>query len=203
MEEEYHAYGYPFPPVRVRIEQLGEALEIITRMLSAPPATFAGEHFTTRDAVNNPKPVQQPRPPILIGGAGEKRLLPLVARYADIWNCPNNHSTELPRRLAVLREHCARLGRDPAAIEVSEQTIIVLGRTEAELAGKWERAQRVLGKVFDLERTAFRGTPEQVAEQLRRRVKQGVTFFTFLLGDGHNPESLELLAEKVIPNLSP
>jgi F420-dependent oxidoreductase-like protein len=202
MEEEYRAYGYPFPPPRVRAEQLGEALEIVKRLFSEPAATFAGKHYEVREAVNVPKPVQKPHPPILIGGAGEKLLLPLVARHADVWNCPNNHSTELPRRLAVLREHCARIGRDPATIEVSEQCIVVLGRTEADFAARWERAQRVLGRVFDLEKTAFRGTPEQVAEQLRGRVAQGVTFFTFLLADGHSPESLELFAERVVPAVS-
>lgn len=203
MEEEYRAYGYAFPPLRVRAEQLGEALQILKLLLTQPTATFAGKHYEVREAVNAPKPVQKPHPPILVGGAGEKLVLPLVARHADIWNCPNNHSTELSRRVAVLREHCARIGRDPAAIEISEQCVVVLGRTEAEFAAKWQQAQRLLGRVFDLEQTAFRGTPEQVAEQLRRRVAQGVTFFTFLLGDGHSPEGLELFAERVVPLVHP
>ena len=199
MEEEYRAYGYSFPRLRVRIEQLDEALQIIKGLFTEPSTTFVGRHYAVKDAVNHPQPVQRPHPPILIGGAGEKLLLPLVARHADIWNCPNNHATELPRRLAVLHQLCAANGRDPSAIEVSEQCIVVLGRTEAEFRHQWAAAQRVLGRVFDLEQTAYRGTPEQVAEQLRRRVNQGVTFFTFLLSDGHSPESLELFAEKVVP----
>lgn len=201
MEEEYHAYGYPFPPIRERLEQLEEGLQIIKRMWTESRTTFAGKHFTVRDAVNRPVPVQKPHPPILIGGAGEKRLLPIVARHADVWNCPNNHATELPRKLDVLRQHCDTIGRDAGEIEVSEQCVIVLGRDDADFKAKWDQAQAMLGQVFDLEATAFRGTPEQVADQLRKRMAEGVTFFTFLLGDFHAPESLELLAEKVVPSL--
>jgi F420-dependent oxidoreductase-like protein len=202
MEEEYQAYGYPFPSTRVRIEQLDEAVDLIKRMWIEGAASFTGKHYAVREAVNRPAPVQKPYPPILIGGAGEKYLLRVVARHADIWNCPNNHATALPERLATLHDHCARIGRDPAEIEVSEQCVIVLGRDEADFRAKWKAAEAMLGSVFDLETTAFRGTPEQVADQLRRRVEQGVTFFTFLLGDFHAPASLELFAERVIPAVS-
>jgi probable F420-dependent oxidoreductase len=199
MEEEYAAYGYGFPRPRVRAEQLDEALEIIKRLFTQPSATFEGKYYAVREAVNNPKPMQQPHPPILIGGAGEKLLLPLVARHADIWNCPNNHARELPQRLAVVRDHCTRIGRDPAAIEVSEQCVVVLGRTQADFRRKLDRAQKTIGKTFDIEGSGFSGTPKQVAEQLRARVAQGVTFFTFLLSDFHAAESLELFAREVIP----
>lgn len=199
MEEEYVAYGYPFPRVRARIEQLEEGIEVVKRLFAEPRATYEGKYYGLREAANQPKPVQRPHPPILIGGGGEKRLLPVVARHADIWNCPNNHALELPRRLEVLRELCASAGRDPEEIEVSEQSVIVLGRDEKDFEKKWDAAQKTIGAVFDLEKTAFRGTPERVVEQLRKRVAQGVTFFTFLLGDFHAPESLTLFAEKVLP----
>ncbi|HUI24866.1 MAG TPA: TIGR03560 family F420-dependent LLM class oxidoreductase [Candidatus Kryptonia bacterium] len=199
MDEEYRAYGYPFPPVRTRIEQLDEGLEIITRMFTEPRATLQGKYYAVDGAVNNPKPVQQPRPPILIGGAGEKRMLRVVARHADIWNCPNNVATELPHKLAVLRDHCAAIGRDPSQIEVSEQCVVVLGKDDAEFKEKWEFARRALGRVFDLEKTAFRGTPDQVIDQLHKRREQGVTFFTMLFGDFHQPSTLELFIDKVLP----
>ncbi len=199
MDEEYRAYGYPFPSVRVRIEQLDEALEVIKRMFTESRAEFQGKYYQVAGAFNRPFPVQKPRPPIMIGGAGEKLLLKVVARHADIWNCPNNHAPDLVRRLSVLREHCASIGRDPAEIEVSEQCVIVLGRNELDFKSKWAAANAMLGSVFDLDNTAFRGTPEQVVEQLRRRVAQGVTFFTFLLGDFHSPDSLQLFAEEVAP----
>lgn len=199
MEEEYAAYGYSFPRPRVRIEQLDEALEIVKRMFTQPTATFEGKYYAVREAVNNPKPVQQPHPPILIGGAGEKLLLPLVARHADIWNCPNNRSRELPRLLDVVRENCVRIERDANEIEVSEQCIVVLGRNDADVRRRYDIALRTIGRTFDIEGGGFCGTPAAVAEQLRKRVAQGVTFFTFLSSDFHAPESLELFASEVIP----
>lgn len=199
MDEEYRGYGYPFPSARIRIEQLEEGLEVIKRLFTQPRSTFQGKYYALADAVNRPAPVQRPHPPILIGGAGERLLLKVVARHADIWNCPNNYATALPQRLAVLREHCASVGRDPDEIEVSEQCVIVIGRDEKDFSQRWNTAQQMLGSVFDLEKTAFRGTPDQVVEQLQKRREQGVTFFTFLLGDFHAPESLELFAEKVVP----
>ncbi|HVN87123.1 MAG TPA: TIGR03560 family F420-dependent LLM class oxidoreductase [Candidatus Binatia bacterium] len=199
MDEEYRAYGYPFPSVRTRIEQLDEGLEIIKRLFTERRATLQGKYYAIERAANNPKPVQQPYPPILIGGAGEKLLLRVVARHADIWNCPNNVATELPHRLAVLHDHCAAIGRDPNQIEVSEQCVVVLGKDDAEFKEKWTLAQGALGRVFDLEKTAFRGTPNQVVDQLHRRREQGVTFFTMLFGDFHQPSTLELFCEKVAP----
>jgi F420-dependent oxidoreductase-like protein len=201
MDEEYRAYGYEFPSVKTRIEQLDEGLEVMKRLFHDARATFQGAHYRVAEAPNNPKPVQRPHPPILIGGAGEKRLLRVVARHADIWNCPNNQAGALPHKLDVLRAHCAAVGRNPDDIEASEQAIIVIGRDEAAFQEKWGMAKAMLGRVFDLD-VAFRGTPEQVIEQLQRRVAQGVTFFTFLLGDFHAPESLELLAERVLPAFS-
>jgi len=199
MDEEYRAYGYPFPSVRTRIEQLDEGLEIITRMFRDDRATLQGKYYAVEDAVNNPKPVQRPHPPILIGGAGEKRMLRVVARHADIWNCPNNVATELPRKLSILRDHCAAIGRDPNEIEVSEQCVVVLGKDDAEFKEKWAFAKRTLGRVFDLETTGFRGTPNQLIDQLHKRREQGVNFFTMLFGDFHQPSTLELFVEKVLP----
>lgn len=199
MDEEYRAYGYPFPSTRVRIEQLEEAITLIKLMLSQPRATFQGKYYAVDDAVNNPKPVQTPHPPILIGGAGEKRLLRVVAQHANIWNCPNNAATELPRKLEALKRHCDAIERDPAEIEISEQCIVVLGRNDKDLREKTQFAKRTLGAIFDIEKTALRGTPEQLIEVIQARHRQGVSFFTMLFSDFNQPETLELFAEKVAP----
>ena len=201
MDEEYRGYGYPFPPTLERIEQLDEALEVIKRLFSEKCADFQGKYYTLDKAYNRPAAVQQPHPPILIGGGGEKFMLKVVARHADIWNVPNNHSAHLERRIAALHRHCESIGRDPAEIEISEQSFIVVGENQADYEKKWEMAKMLLGSAFDLD-VALRGTPEQVVEQIQKRVQQGVTFFTFLTGDFHAPESLELIAEKVIPALN-
>jgi len=199
MEEEYAAYGYPFPSPRVRVEQLEEALCIIKQMFTEPRASFQGKYYAVDGAVNNPKPVQQPHPPILIGGAGERRLLRVVAEHANIWNCPNNVAPQLEHKLSVLKRHCDAIGRDPATIEVSEQCLFVLGRDEKDLKQKMGFAKQMLGAVFDIEKTALRGTPDQLIEAIRARSQQGVTFFTALFGDLNQPETLQLFAEKVAP----
>jgi len=199
MDEEYRGYGYGFPSTLERIEQLDEALEVIRRMFKEGPADFQGKYYTLDHAYNRPAAEQKPHPPILIGGGGEKFMLKVVARHADIWNCPNNHSQQFERRLRALHKHCEDLGRDPSEIEVSEQAFIVVGKDRADFEKKWEVANMLLGSSFDLENSAFRGTPDQVVEQLEKRVAQGVTFFTFLSGDFHAPETLQLLAEEVVP----
>ena len=202
MDEEYRGYGYPFPSIKVRIEQLDEGLVVMKKLFTESRATFEGKYYSLDDAANNPKPMQKPHPPILIGGAGEKLLLRVVAEHANTWNCPNNASTELPRKLEVLRRHCDTVGRDPNEIEVSEQCVCVLGEDEKDFKSKWTTAKQLLGSVFDLEKTAFRGTPEQVTEQLIARRAQGVTFFTILFSDFHTPETLQLFAERVAPALA-
>jgi alkanesulfonate monooxygenase SsuD/methylene tetrahydromethanopterin reductase-like flavin-dependent oxidoreductase (luciferase family) len=99
----------------------------------------------------------------------------------------------------VLRQHCDAIGRDPDTIEVSEQCIVVLGRTENDLRSKLEFAKRTLGAVFDIDKTALTGTPDQLVDAIRARSRQGVSFFTMLFGDFNQPETLELFAEQVAP----
>jgi len=201
MEEEYTGYGYPFPPPKVRIEQLDEGIAVMKQLFTAGRANFEGKYYAVRDAANNPKPLQKPHPPILIGGAGEKLLLRVAAQHANIWNCPNNAATDLSRKIEVLKRHCDSLGRDFQEIEISEQCVCVLGANEKEFKEKWRLARQMLSGTFDLQKTAFRGIPDQVAEQLRARRAQGVTFFIVLFADFHAPETLHLFAEKVLPAL--
>jgi alkanesulfonate monooxygenase SsuD/methylene tetrahydromethanopterin reductase-like flavin-dependent oxidoreductase (luciferase family) len=199
MDEEYRGYGYPFPPPSVRIAQLDEALTVMKLLFTEPRANFEGKYYSVADAANNPKPVQKPHPPILIGGAGEKLLLRVVAQHADIWNCPNNVAEQLSHKLDVLRRHCDAVGRAADDVEVSEQCIVVLGKDEADLKQKLGFAKAMLGNVFDIDKTGLVGTPEQLIERIEARAKQGVTFFTMLFGDINAAESLELFAERVAP----
>jgi len=199
MDEEYRGYGYSFPSARVRIEQLEEALAIIKLLFTEPRASFQGKYYAVEDAVNNPKPVRQPHPPILIGGAGERRLLRVVAEHANIWNCPNNVAEQLEHKIEVLKRHCDAVGRNPDDIEISEQCIVVLARTEKDLRSKLKLAKRTLGTVFDIDKTGLVGTPDQLIEAIHARNRQDVSFFTMLFGDFNQPETLELFAEKVAP----
>jgi F420-dependent oxidoreductase-like protein len=201
MDEEYRGYGYNFPSVRVRLEQLEEGLEVIRRLFTESRSTFQGKYYALDGAPNNPKPRQSPWPPITIGGAGERLLLRLVAKFADRWNCPMNAAHELPHKLEVLRSHCAAVGRDPAEITVSEQVLVVLGADDADFKQRWGMAKQLLEGFADLDAVAVRGTPDAVVEGLRAKVEKGVRLFTVMFGDMAPVETLRLFGERVLPAL--
>src|SRR6185295_17948238 len=117
-QSEYEGYGYEFPPVGARLAQLDEGLHVHKLLWSEEQATFKGKFYKLQDAWCSPKPVRRPHPPVLLGGGGEKVLLRLVARHADIWN---NGGTvdDFKHKLEVLRGHCEREKRPYDAIEKS------------------------------------------------------------------------------------
>jgi F420-dependent oxidoreductase-like protein len=118
-QEECDAYGIELPPLKERFDRFDEGVEAIVRLLSDPTTTLEGHHVRLRDARCEPKPVQQPCPPIVIGGTGRRRTLRTAARWADQWNSLPR-SPETWRELRdVLDEHCAKEGRDPSEIESS------------------------------------------------------------------------------------
>ncbi|TDE24047.1 LLM class F420-dependent oxidoreductase [Actinomadura sp. 6K520] len=122
-DEESRGLGIGFPPTAERFERLEETLRIAHRMWKGDDSPFEGRHYTLERPLNSPPALRTPHPPILIGGGGEKKTLRLVAEYADACNLFDG--PELPRKLDVLREHCARQGRDYAEIEKT-----ALGRFE-------------------------------------------------------------------------
>ena len=115
-EREHRALGVPFPPLSERFERLEETLQIVLQMWSDDNGRFEGKHYQLAETICVPRPVQQPRPPILIGGAGEKKTLRLVAQYADSCNIIAADAETLAHKLRVLDEHCERLGRNPQDI---------------------------------------------------------------------------------------
>jgi F420-dependent oxidoreductase-like protein len=122
---EHAQYGIELPPVKRRLDRFVEALEVLHGLLRRPRTTFAGEYYTLTDAVCEPKPVQEPLP-ILVGGGGEKRMLGIVAKYADVWNTWGRPDV-IAHKSAVLDEFCARQGRDPKAIARTAQALVVVG----------------------------------------------------------------------------
>src|SRR5438105_1402565 len=112
---EYDAYGIPFPPVAIRLDQLEEAAACVRGLLREETTTFSGEWFQLREARCEPRPVQ-PALPIWIGGGGERRTLRIAARFADGWNVPFVAPEEFARKRGVLHQHCEAVGRDPAEI---------------------------------------------------------------------------------------
>ncbi|MGN6743635.1 MAG: LLM class F420-dependent oxidoreductase [Amnibacterium sp.] len=121
-EEEHAAYGVPFPPLTERFERLTEALEICERMWSDDDGRYEGRHYRAGATIANPKPIQRPHPPILIGGGGERKTLRLVAEHGDACNLFDLGPDEVGRKLDVLRRHCDDVGRDFASIQLTLTT---------------------------------------------------------------------------------
>jgi F420-dependent oxidoreductase-like protein len=115
-EREHRGLGVPFPPVSERFERLEETLQICRQMWSDDDGPYQGEHYQLAETVCEPRPVQQPRPPVLIGGSGERKTLRLVARYADACNVFGEGPDQVAHKLEVLDRHCDDVGRDPAEI---------------------------------------------------------------------------------------
>jgi F420-dependent oxidoreductase-like protein len=139
-EEEYQQYGWEFPPQpATRIRQMEEAIRLILQMWTEPRTTFHGRYFRVEDAILEPKPIQKPRPPVMIAGGGEQMTLRAVARLADACNFVGGDIAELRRKLAVLRGHCDAAGRDYDTIEKTYVQHWLLARDAAAVAAKRER----------------------------------------------------------------
>jgi F420-dependent oxidoreductase-like protein len=118
-QEEWEAYGYDFPPTRERLAFLEESLEVITRMFAPGHATYRGKRARVAGAINLPKPIQQPRLPIMVGGNGPEVTWRLAARFADELNLDGMAPDEVPGALEVIASRCEEIGRDPATLPVS------------------------------------------------------------------------------------
>jgi F420-dependent oxidoreductase-like protein len=114
-DKEHKELGIPFPPLKERVDAFEEAVQIVRGLLTTDNFTFAGKHYSVTDATLHPRPVQSPHPPIWIGAHGEKRMMPIAARYADVWHSygPPEYMTEKSARLSAMAE---RVGRDPKEI---------------------------------------------------------------------------------------
>jgi F420-dependent oxidoreductase-like protein len=117
-EREAIAFGVPFPPLKERFERLEETVQIALQMWSGKVGPYNGKHYRLAETLHSPQPISQPHPPIMIGGAGEKKTLPLVAKYADACNLYAFENLDVVRaKLEVLRRHCDKIGRPFEEIE--------------------------------------------------------------------------------------
>jgi F420-dependent oxidoreductase-like protein len=198
-EPEYRAYGFAFPGVGTRIEQLGEAVRLIKRLWTGEPVDFAGRHYRIEGGRCRPRPLQSPHPPVVIGGAGEQKMLRLVAEEADIWNCSAGNYLRLADKITVLRRHCEAIGRDFETLELSLQDLVVIARTDAALEAPLADARRRLSFFGDVDAIATIGPPERCVDTLRRKVAQGITYFVCLFTDGGQPATVRLFGERVLP----
>jgi alkanesulfonate monooxygenase SsuD/methylene tetrahydromethanopterin reductase-like flavin-dependent oxidoreductase (luciferase family) len=201
--EEHDQAGLPWGSPRERGERLREALEIITRMFQpagdgSGPTTYQGSYYAVHDLPNLPAPVQRPRPPIHIGGAGRKLTLPLVARYADVWNIPTYALGRIGELTAALDAECERIGRDPASIRRSIEAVMVVAPAD-RLDEAMARAQRHYGwPGYGLAEGGFTGTPQRVADRIAELAGRGLSSFIFFTHDRASTQTLELFASEVM-----
>jgi F420-dependent oxidoreductase-like protein len=196
-ENEYRGYGFEFPSARERIAMLREAVEIVRSMWTKPETTYDGQYYKLRRANCDPKPLQQPHPPIWIGGGGEQLTLRVVARYADRSNFGGNPD-EFAHKIEVLKEHCLAVERDFDEIAPTWSPEVFIRETEAEIKAAGSLSFR--GEPFESWREGnLVGTPEQVCERISSYVELGCRGFIPWAPDYPNTTTIELLAEKVIP----
>lgn len=190
-EEEHAAYGIPFPPVRERLERLAEAVQICRAMFTEHAPTFTGKHYSIERPLNVPRPITPGGPPIMIGGSGERKLIPLVARLGDGCNFFGGAAT-VRHKIDVLVRACESQGRDPATITKTWLGTAIVTNSEPELQASLERLGHELGISAAAARAfALAGTPAQVAEQVRRYRESGVDGMIVSLHDASDLVHLE------------
>jgi F420-dependent oxidoreductase-like protein len=194
---EYAQYGYDFLPIGTRLRQLGETLAILRSMWTEERTTFAGRYFKVQDAVCNPKPAQK-RLPILIGGGGEKVLLRHVARHADIWNNLGAFHGEVAHKRQVLAAHCRDIGRNPAEIVVSQQTLAAVAKDRAQAERKTAKLFAELGFLDGSPDLALTGTPDEIRARIEKNRALGVTAFIMSFGRAVDPGDVLLFGREVV-----
>jgi alkanesulfonate monooxygenase SsuD/methylene tetrahydromethanopterin reductase-like flavin-dependent oxidoreductase (luciferase family) len=202
IEDEHQRLGLDWGSFAERSERLRETLQILTQAFAEQRIDFAGKHYTIRDMPIRPGPAQQPRPPLVVGGSGEKYTLPLVARYADVWNVPTYALGEMEHKLAVLRALCEDIGRDPATIVMSVEAVLAIAADEAALADVRRLAEkRFGGPGFGLHDGGLIGTPQAIVDRLGQLREMGFGQVVLFTHDRASDASLELLAGEVLPQL--
>lgn len=206
-DRDHRAYGVPFPDTPRRVAMLEEAVEAIKGLWTAPEFSYDGNFYRLDKAICEPRPLQEPRPPVLIGGHGRTHLLRAVAKHADICNMGFEMSVAEHRAmLGLLKEHCRQLGRNVGEIEVSHNTRVKIAPTEDAVHSMLEESARAAGMTIEAYRRSLKnavvGTPEQCASRIQAYVDVGITRFFLIFPDPIPTDSLELFASTVMPEVS-
>ena len=200
-EAEHTAYGIPFPDTAERFDRLEEALSVVTGLWETPAGeTFAfdGQYYRLAESPALPKPVQSPRPPVLVGGKGKRRTPALAARFADEFNVPFESAQFTAAQFERVRAACTDAGRDPAGMVFSNALVLCCGRDEAEVA---RRAAAIGREVDELREHGLAGTPDQVVDTIGRYAGTGSSRVYLQVLDLADLDHLDLVAEKVMPQL--
>jgi len=196
-EDESHAYGIHFPPAGERLSRLEEAIQIIRKMWTEEPsASFNGKYYQIHNAYCNPKPIQKPSPPILVGGSGERKTLRIVAKYADACNLFGSAET-VKRKLNILKDHCKSVGRDYDSILKTKLGIIVVDDDK-------QMAEKKIKQIFEgmpeeqIREFAIYGTPEDLLRQIELLEQVGIQYLIVDLDPSRELEALDVFANKII-----
>jgi F420-dependent oxidoreductase-like protein len=200
-ETEHRSFGIDFPPVAERFDVLTEQLEVLTGLWGAGAGTtysFSGRHQVLTDNPALPRPVQQPHPPVIVGGKGKRRTPRLAARYAAEFNVPFEGPEANRRLFDGVREACREAGRDPASLVLSSALTVCVGRDDAEVA---RRADAIGLDVDQVRRQGVAGTPDQVVDQLGAYAEVGAQRAYLQVLDLADLDHLDLIASEVASQL--
>ncbi|MEW9530271.1 LLM class F420-dependent oxidoreductase [Microbispora sp. NPDC049125] len=194
---EHAEHGIPFPPVGERFDRLEEQLEIVTGLWSATkPFSYEGTHYRLTDSPALPKPVQSPRPPIIIGGAGVRRTPSLAARFADEYNVAFRGVDETGAAFGRVKEACDAAGRDSIVLSVAH--LVCAGADDAELA---RRAAAIGQDPAAIRSSGLTGTPQEIVDKIGRFAELGAERVYLQVLDLGDLDHLELLAAEVLPHV--
>jgi len=198
-EPEHAAYGIPFYSVGERIARLDEAAEMIKMLWTQRRSDFEGRYYRLQNALCEPKPVQKPHPPIMIGGGGEKKTLRVAAKHANQWNTFGSPEV-FRRKISVLKEHCASVRREPDDIEISWAGSFALTGSAAEK----ERTVRSVAEWYGAAPEAVEpgllvGAENEVKDRIRQFIDAGVTHFILSMRSPFDLDAIRGFADRIIP----
>ena len=196
-DQEYKAYGYEYPSAGIRLKMLEEALQIYIAMNTQDKATFEGEYYSIKNAINQPKPLQKPYPPLWVCGGGEKVTLKLLAKYGDYGNWDVDvdgfiHKSE------ILKNHCEQQERDYSSIKKTLHTNVIIGENQKDLENKIEKISTVTGipKEMYIDKPLV-GTQEKVFNTVDEFKSVDCSYIIAYIPDIVWGNSLEILSEKI------
>jgi F420-dependent oxidoreductase-like protein len=198
---EHRAYGIPFPPLKERFDRFEEQLAIITGLWSTPVGqtfSYDGAYYSLTNSPALPKPVQRPKVPVIIGGAGARRTPALAARYADEFNAAFQPAPHAAAAFERVRAACAAEDRDPASMIFSTAQVVCCGKDDAELA---RRAAAIGRDLSDLRSNGLAGSPSEIVDKLGAFADAGATTAYLQILDLADLGHLDLLAAEVLPQV--
>jgi F420-dependent oxidoreductase-like protein len=202
LPDEHRAYGFPFPSGPERVTLLEEQVQVIAGLWSQDPFSHAGERYQLKDCHFTPRPVQQPRPPLLIGGGTASNRLPrLAARYADEYVLGLGTVEQCRETRARLDQRCTAAGRDPGTLSMALFAGVCVAETEEDVARALDRLMEGARPHMRNHDTWVLGTPERAAEKLRALSAAGVDRVMFSVDHPLHRDMIALLGERVAPLL--